>query len=75
MGELHHHLADLYPGMGFMTTELQTVAEPDDQMALVDDGEIAERHPAKVDPKTSKGIWIGIIAILAIVIGMGGMKS
>ena len=74
-GELAFHLKDVYPDMGFMTTSLMAAPEAEDQNALVDDGDIAAKKDVKQDPKSSKAIWIGVVAILAIVIGMGGMKS
>lgn len=74
-GELAFHMKDVYPDMGFMTTSLMAAPEAEDQTALVDDGAIAAQKDVKQDPKSSKAIWIGIVAIVALVIGMGGMKS
>lgn len=73
-GELAFYAKDVYPDMGFMTTSLMTAPEAEDQTALVDDGDIAEKKDVKQNPQSSKAIWIGVIAIIAIVIGMGGMR-
>lgn len=73
-GELAFPMKDVYPDMGYMTTSLMTAPEPEDQHALVDDGAIAEKVDVKQNPAASKSIWIGVIAIIALVIGMGGMK-
>lgn len=73
-GELAFYVKDVYPDMGFMTTSLASAPEPEDQNALVDDGDIATKQDVKQNPQSSKAIWIGVIAIIAIVIGMGGMR-
>lgn len=65
-GALNFYAKDVY-GEGFADTRSQTVPEENDQMALVDDQELAEKNPAKHDPAISRGIIIGLIIMLAII--------
>jgi hypothetical protein len=67
-GELSFGLADLYPNMGFMTTRDLSLPEPDDQKTLVDDQALAEKHDTTQDPMTSKGMWIGLSILVAIMV-------
>lgn len=70
MAALNFALSDLYPGMfQEITTREQTKPEPDDQNALVDDEELAQANPAKVDQATHRNMWALVVgAILLIVL-------
>lgn len=63
---MNFYLGDVYPNHP-MTTRLMTVAEPDDQQALVDDEQLAQDNPAKLNPAKPKPIWFSIVVILVIV--------
>lgn len=67
MGALNFYMKDLY-GQGFNDTRLQTVPEEGDQLALVDDQDLAKKNPVNHDPAISRNILIGIIAIIVIII-------
>lgn len=64
---MNFYLGDIYPNYP-VTTRLMTVAEPDDQQALVDDEQLAQENPAKIHPEKPKSIWWSIVLILALVI-------
>ncbi|RJO94695.1 hypothetical protein D3D03_16390 [Exiguobacterium sp. RIT452] len=70
---LHHYMADLYPGSG-ISTEMETLMEPEEQMHMVDDQELAAKNPAAVTPETNKGVWLGVLAIVCIIAALGGRK-
>ena len=74
-GELSFNFADMYPNMGFMTTRLETVAEADDQHALVDNQELAEQTQVKHDPASHKTIWFAVAGIVAVVVLVGGFTK
>lgn len=67
MAALNFHMKDIY-GTGFTDTRMQTVPEEGDQLALVDDQDLAKKNPVNHDPAISRNIIIGIIAIIAIII-------
>lgn len=66
MGGLSFYMGDLYPTYP-VTTRLQTVAEPEDQQALVDNQELAKENPAKQDPASNKNIWVSIGIVFLVV--------
>lgn len=66
-GGLSFYLGDIYPTYP-VTTRLQTVAEPEDQNALVDNQKLAQENPAKDDPQKAKSIWWSILIVLAIIV-------
>lgn len=68
---MNHYMNDLYPNMGFMNTSLQTVAEPEDQIALPDDNKLATDIKVKQDPVQSKSIFSSVLIVLAIAIALG----
>lgn len=68
-GALNFYMKDVYGnGSGYMDSRTQTVPEEGDQLALVDDQDTAKKNPVRHDPKASRNIIIGIIAIMVIVI-------
>jgi len=67
-GEMHYGLADLYgPKMGFYQTNQQTIAEADDQDALIDEPELTSKNPHNVDPKQHKQIFISVGVALVLI--------
>lgn len=69
MGALNFYMKDLYGhGNGYMDSRTQTVPEEGDQLALVDDQELASKNPVRHDPAISRNIIIGILAIMVIII-------
>lgn len=75
MGELHHYMKDLYPNMGFVDTTLTTVADPDDQQAMVDNEDLAVQHQVKEDTGITSKIWLAVLALVAAMVFLGVMKS
>jgi hypothetical protein len=73
--EMHHFMKDLYPNMGFEETATSTIADPDDQHALVDDQKLATEYQVKEDPFTGKKIGLAILALLAVMFALGVVKS
>lgn len=68
-GALNFFMKDVYGHeSGYMDSRTQTVPEEQDQLALVDDQDAAKKNPVMHDPKASRNIIIGIVAIIAIVI-------
>lgn len=74
-GELHYYMKDLYPNMGFMDTTLSTVADTDDQNAMVDDQDLAEKYNVKENPVQTKKIWMAVLAVIAVMFFLGVIKS
>jgi len=75
MGELAFHMADVYPNMGFLNTSTVTVAEADDQHALVDNQELAEEHQVTQSPVDHKFLWFAIGGIILVVALLGGFHK
>lgn len=68
VGQMNFGLADAYPGMGFWTTRQQTVPEAEDQMALVDDEDLAHDNPDLHKTNlTRRSLWFSVAAILGLV--------
>lgn len=67
-GEMHFGLADIYGhSMGFYRTNQQTIAEADDQDALIDEPELTTKNPHNVDPKQHKQILISVGVVLVLI--------
>lgn len=67
-GSLNHFMGDLYPNMGFMNTRFNTIAEPEDQVALVDNQKLAESHNVSVNPNQARSIWVSIGIVLVVIV-------
>lgn len=63
---------DLYPNQGVVNTRTQTVPEAEDRQALTEEGK--QTVNAKITPKSQRGIWIGLIAIVVIGVVLGASK-
>jgi hypothetical protein len=65
--KMQFYYGDVYPNYP-ITTRLMTVAEPEDQQALVDDEELAHQNPPKVHPAKHQSIWLSLSLILAVIV-------
>jgi hypothetical protein len=75
MGELSFHMADVYPNMGFIDTTTKTVAEADDQHALVDNQQLAQDFQVTTSPAEHKTIWFAVAGVVLAVILLGGFSK
>jgi len=68
---LNHFYHDMYLDMGFNSTSNITIAETNDQVALVDGEEIKTDVKPNSDPVTGTKIWksIGLFIIFIILFG------
>lgn len=66
MPALNFYARDIY-GTGYADTRNQTVPEADDQMALVDDEELAVKNPVNQDPAIPRNMLIGIIVMIVVI--------
>jgi hypothetical protein len=74
-GKLEFFMGDIYPNMSLFTTKSQTVAEAEDQYALVDNEELAEKHQVKSNPVQHKRIWIVLAVAIGFIVLMGGFHK
>ncbi len=63
---------DLYPNQGFTNTRTNTIPEADDKKALAENEKASVK--AKVNPKQKNNIFLGVIALLVIVVVLGVLK-
>lgn len=74
-GALNYFMSDLYPGYSPLYTRETTIAQPEDQLAMVDAAELATAvRPAQVPQQKKVSIWLTIGIILAVIIFLGGAK-
>lgn len=74
-GELSFNFSDLYGHKyGFQNTRNLTTPEEKDQMALIDNEDLAKKAPPNTDPAIPRNIAIGFfILVMGIVLfSMGG---
>lgn len=61
-----YSIGDLYPNMSPFSTRSRSIPEPEDQLSLVDNEELAQRVPSTVSDKTNFSIWTSIFIVIAI---------
>lgn len=66
MGEMYFFYNDLYPNKMGMNTRAQTIPEADDKKALGEDDKASSN--VKVTPTKKKNIFIGLGALVVIIV-------
>ncbi|MBE7054406.1 MAG: hypothetical protein E7391_09105 [Ruminococcaceae bacterium] len=72
MGEMYFFYNDLYPNKMGLNTRLQTIPEADDKKALGEDEKASAN--VKVTPTKKKNIYIGLGALLVLIVVMAMNK-
>lgn len=61
-----YSIGDIYPNLSSFTTRTRSIPEPDDQLSLVDNQELAKQNPITVSDKQNFSIWTSLIIVVAI---------
>jgi hypothetical protein len=68
-GALNFYMGDLYPGQaGYFNTSALSLPGPEDQMALVDDEQLAQQNPVDVDEHDHKKVWAAIAVVIGLIV-------